>query len=89
MAAMDFDATLVPRDIVAGLSLATGTRYTVQHVGVHGTMFVRESAAEPAPSARAFRVEAGVPVTIEPDGEPIWFWTDEPDGVPVLVNAAP
>ena len=85
MPALDFDATAVPADIVAALSLADGTRYFVQHVGTVGTLKFRETAVAPAPAARGFKIEAGGVGRVKPDGTPIWFWTDGP-GVPVILG---
>ncbi len=89
MASMDFDATGVPTDIVDALGLTSGTRYTGQNVSTTATLFVREAAAMPTMHARAFKVEAGSPFTLKPEGIPLWVWTDDPNGCPlVLDNAA-
>ena len=85
---MDFDATLVPADIVAALSLAQGERYVAQNVSTTGTLFIREQLAAPAVTDRAFRVESGGQFTIRPSGEPVWLWTDEADGCAVIVGEA-
>lgn len=89
MAAMDFDATNVPTDVVAALGLIAGTRYTGQNVSTTATLFVRETATAPAPGARAFRVEAGGNFTLKPDQSlPMFLWTDDPAGCPILLDEA-
>ena len=87
MAAMDFDATEVPQDIVAVLSLASGTKYKAQNLGPTASLFVREQTAMPATSERAFKLEAGGHITIKPDGGPIWLWSD-PGGAAVVLGEA-
>ena len=88
MASMDFDATGAPADIVAGLSLAVGTRFTIHNTSTVATAFFREAAVAPAPSARAFRVEAGSAVTIRPGADAIWVWTDDSAGCALIVTEA-
>ena len=89
MASRDFDATTSSQDLVAALGLVAGTVYTGQNVSTTATLFVREAAAVPVPTARAFRIEAGGHFTINPRaGGPIWLWTDDPGGCPVLVDQA-
>ena len=85
---MDFDATLVPADIVAALSLTQDTRYSGQNLSNTASLFVREVASVPAVSDRAFRVQGGGEFTLRPGGEPIWVWTDEADGCAVIVGEA-
>ena len=85
---MDFDATLVPADIVAALSLTQDVRYSGQNLSNTASLFVREVASVPAVSDRAFRVQSGGEFTLRPSGEPIWVWTDEADGCAVIVGEA-
>ena len=85
---MDFDATLVPADIVAALSLTQDVRYSGQNLSNTASLFVREVASVPAVSDRAFRVQSGGEFTLRPGGEPIWVWTDDPDGCAVIVGEA-
>ena len=85
---MDFDATLVPSDIVSVLGLADGKFYTAQNVSGTATLFIREQVAAPAVTDRAFRVESGGQFTIRPSGEPVWLWTDEADGCAVTLAEA-
>ena len=87
MAAQDFDATDAPRDIVAVLGLSNGTSYTAMNLGPTGTLFMREQTGAPTTSDRAFKIEVGSPFTIQPTGDPIWFWSD-PGGVAVIVEDA-
>ena len=90
MASQDFDATGAPADIVAGLSLAEGTRYQGQNVSTTATLRIRESVTAPAADARAIRIEAGGSFTLGPDGtNGIWLWTDETGGCPVIITDAP
>ncbi len=88
MASKDFDATGVPVDIVDALSLEPNTLYTGQNVSTTATLFVREAAAMPSTSARAFKVEAGSPFTLKFQGTPLWFWTDDANGCPVVLDNA-
>ena len=89
MASQDFDATGAPQDIVAALSLADGMSYAGQNLSTTATLFIREAAAAPAAGARAFKVEAGSPFNIKPSAAPIWLWTDDAGGCPVIVGEAP
>lgn len=86
---MDFDATRMPEDLVAALSLAEGERYTGQNVSPGATLFVREQATPPALTDRAFRVQSGGAFTVRPSGEPIWLWTDDVDGCAVILGPSP
>ena len=86
---MDFDASVIPVDIVAALGLAQDELFAGQNVSNTATLFVREAATAPAVTDRAFRVESGGRFTLRPSGEPIWAWTDEPDGCAVIVGVAP
>ena len=85
---MDFDATPVPVDVVAALGLTQDTRYSGQNVSGTATLFVREAAAAPAVTDRAFRIQSDGQFTLRPRGAPIWLWTDEPSGCPVIVGEA-
>ena len=85
---MDFDATLVPADVVAVLGLADGKFYTAQNVSGTATLYLRESTAAPAVTDRAFRVESGGQFTIRPTGSPIWLWTDDAGGCAVILAEA-
>ena len=88
MPSMDFDANQAPRNVVSVLGLALRTRYTCQNVSGTATLFFREAAAQPAATDRAFRIEPGGFFTLEPQGTPLWFWTDDPDGCAVVVTEA-
>ena len=88
MPSQDFDADQAPRNIAHVLSLSNRTRYTCQNVSGLATLFFRESAATPPASDRAFRIEPGGYFTLEPTGSPLWFWTDDPAGCPVVVTEA-
>ena len=85
---MDFDATQTPVDVVAALGLTQGTRYTGQNVDALGTLYIREQVAVPVPTDRAFRIQSGGEFSLRPDGEPIWFWTDEASGCAVILGDA-
>ena len=87
MAAQDFDATMTPVDVVAALNLNTGIAYSVQNVGTGPTLFIRDSATAPSPGDRAFRVEAGGAFSIRPEANiPIYLWTDDTEGCPVIIT---
>ena len=83
--AFDFDTTSIPTDVVSALGLSTGTRYTGQNISTTGTLFVRETATMPDTSDRGFKVEPGGNFTIKPDA-PVWLWTDDPLGCPVIFD---
>ena len=87
MPSQDFNATGVPADVVAALSLTSGTQYTAQNVSTIATLFVREAVAMPAVTDLAFRVEAGGNFSIKPDATPIWMWTDN-GSCPVILDDA-
>lgn len=87
MASQDFDATRTPADIVAGLSLSQNVAYTVQNVSGTATLFLRQATAA-AISDRAHRIESSGYMTIRPNGEPIWLWTDDPNGCPTIATEA-
>ena len=90
MASRDFDATAVPQDVVAALSLTAGTRYQGQNASTTATLFIRETVVAPVTGDRAFRVEAGGAFTVGPEpGVAVWLWTDDPAGCPVIVGEAP
>ena len=89
MPALDFTATTAPADLVAGAGLTAGTRYAGQNLSTTATLFLRDAATAPALGDRAFRAEAGSPFTVKNQGSPIWVWTDEPNGCPVILNEAP
>ncbi len=88
MAAIDFDATLVPTDIVAAGSLASQQAYTAQNLSGVASLFVREASSAPSPRERAFKIEPGTVFTIRPTGAPIYVWTDDAAGCPVILNEA-
>ena len=85
---MDFDATLVPADIVAALSLTQDVRYTCQNLSGTATLFVREAGSVPSITDRAFRVESSGEFTLRPSGDPIFLWTDDPSGCPLILGVA-
>ena len=84
---IDFDATGNPADVVSVAGLMQDTRYTVQNVSTIATLFLREQAARPSLSTRAFRIESGGIFTLRPDGTPIWLWTDN-GTCPVILSEA-
>ena len=93
---MDFNAGLVPADIVAALGLQWGPGYRLQNVGTGGTLFVRTAQAAPAVTDRAFRIESGGLFVLKPQAGasafalvPTWLWTDDRRGVAVIVALAP
>ena len=86
MAALDFDATNVPTDVVASLNLVNGRSYTGQNVSTIATLFARESATAVTPGTRSFRVEAGGDFQLDISVDPIYLWTDDPDGCPVIFD---
>ena len=93
---MDFDAGLIPADIVAALGLEWGPTYRLQNIGTGGTLFVRTATAAPAVTDRAFRVESGSYFELRPQAGasafalvPTWLWTDDRRGVAVIVALAP
>ena len=94
MAAQDFDATSVPRDIVGALNLKAGQRYACQNVSTTATLYFRsqirlENDARPAVTDRAFRIEAGGNFRLKPEaGIVICLWTADPAGCPVVVDDA-
>ena len=87
MAAIDFDLTAVPLDLVA--SLPSGMTFACQNISTTATVFVRESAAVPGPSDRAFRIEAVGNFNVKNTGTPIWAWTDDPAGAAVIATESP
>ena len=90
MAAMDFDATSTPEDIVSDLGLAVGTTYVGQNISTTATLFTRPSNTAVTVANRAFRVEAGGVFTLTPEtGVEVFVWTDDENGCPVIVDKAP
>ena len=85
---MDFDATLIPVDVVAALNLEYGLDYLLQNVAPSATLFVRESLTAPAVTERGFKVESGGRFVLRPKpiDVPLWLWTDEPAGCAVIVG---
>ena len=88
MPSMDFTATLAPRAINVSLSLSLHVRYQCQNVSGLATLFFREATATPPATDRAFRIEPGGYFVLAPEGDPLWFWTDDPAGCPVVVTEA-
>ena len=43
----------------------------------------------PDANAPAFRIEASGHFIIEPANNPLWLWTDDPDGCPVVITESP
>ena len=90
MPSQDYDATLVPADIVADLGLVVGQLYEGQNVSTTATLRVRQAAVAPSADARAIRIEASGTFTIAPDGiDGIWLWTDDRAGCPVIITESP
>ena len=86
MPAIDYEASATPTDLVAGAGLVAGTLYAGQNTSTTATLFVRGALVTPAAGDRAFRVEAGSPFQVKDRGEPIWVWTDEPAGCPMILT---
>ena len=86
MPAQDFDATSVPVDVVAALGLAGSTTFQVQNVSTTATLFIRETSDPVTGASRSFRAEAGGLFTIKVALDPIWMWTDDPSGCPVILD---
>ncbi len=42
----------------------------------------------PSASSRAHRIEAGSGGIIKTDRDPLWVWTDDPGGCPVILTEA-
>ena len=89
MAAIDFDATGVPTELVTGASLVQGIQYSCMNVSTRATLFLREATTPPAADARAFRVETAGVFTVKPSGVGVYVWTDDPAGCPIILNEAP
>ena len=89
MGAIDFDATMTPQDLVAQMSLQANISYTGQNVGTIATLFFREGSTMPAITDRSFRIEAGGTFILRPTGDPIWAWTDDAAGCPLILGEAP
>ncbi|MCY4500150.1 MAG: hypothetical protein OXE57_01110 [Alphaproteobacteria bacterium] len=89
MPTLDFDATMVPQDLVAVAGLTQGVSYSGQNISTTATLFSREAINAPTPGARAWRVEAGGAFTLKPMGAPIWLWTDDERGCPVVLAETP
>ncbi len=85
MPSQDFDATREPQDLVVVLSLDEGTGYTVQVLGL-GSVYLREQVGEPDVTARGHVLQQADSWTITPQGDPIWCWTDDPDGSAMIVT---
>ena len=88
MPAQDFNVTSIPVDIVAALGLIAGKSYTGQNVSTTASLFVRPSIAAPSVSDRHFHITSGEHFTIRPDATPIWCWTNDSSGCPVIVDEA-
>ena len=87
---MDFDATLVPQDIVADLGLQAGKKYAGQNVSTTATLFTRPATSVVNTGDRAFRAEAGGTFVLDvKSGQSLWMWTDDAGGCPVIVNEVP
>ena len=86
---LEFDATAAPTDVASALSLDTGTRYAGQNLSTVATLFLREKSTAPAAGERAFRIESGGPFSVRPTGTPIWLWTDDAGGCPLILGEAP
>ena len=91
MAARNVDATTTPTNIVAGLGLTVGTRYTIQNVDPAATVYVREAAVAPTGGAlRGFVLAPFVHATLVPDtGVGIWLWTGRADGAKLVIDESP
>ena len=89
MASRNFDASRTPRSIAAERSLTNETEYVGQNVDPKATLYVRESATQPAVTERAHRHEAGGFFYFTPGGgSSLWAWTDDTDGCRVIVTEA-
>ena len=91
MASRNVDVTTDPTDIVTGVGLTVGTRYTLQNVDPAATVFVREAAVKPTGGAlRGFVLAPFVNATVVPDaGIGIWLWTGRADGAKLVIDEAP
>ena len=87
---MDFDATVVPQDLVAALGLEWPLRYELQNLGSGPTLFIRQSLVAPSITERAFRVESGGRFVLQPPigGPSLWVWTDDDRGCQTIVGLA-
>ena len=86
---VDFEVTGTPQDILAALSLSTGTRYSIQNIDPRGRIFVRVQATAPAAGERGNIIvpfEYGYP-TAGP-GEGIWVWSPDVGGSVAFVTEA-
>ncbi|MYE00153.1 MAG: hypothetical protein F4Y03_02575 [Alphaproteobacteria bacterium] len=68
--------TPTPKDLVAELSLAENTRYTVQFfVFGDDVLHMMEGSTSPdRGSTRGFQYENREQAIVEPKGDPIWAW---------------
>ena len=91
MASRNVDVTTDPTNIVSGVGLTVGTRYTIQNVDPAATVFVREAAVKPTGGAlRGFVLAPFVHATLIPDtGIGIWLWTGRADGAKLVLAESP
>ena len=91
MASQDFDATAVPQDIVAVLSLTPGKTFLMQNADSTATVRVREAATQPDPAARAHLLTPSADVIVkvpEAGSDGVWIWTYDPAGASVILTNA-
>ena len=88
MATRNVDVTTDPSNIVSGLSLAVGTRYTLQNIDTSARIFLRQAAVKPTGGAlRGFRLAPSESATVSPTtGLGWWLWTDQSDGAKAVVD---
>ena len=78
---MDFDVTETPRDIIAALSLSSGTRYAIQNIDPRGRIFYRVQATAPAAGDRGNIILPGqFHYPTAGAGEGIWLWCPDTGG---------
>ena len=86
---MDFDVTGTPQDIIAALSLSTGTRYSIQNIDPRGRIFGRVQATAPAAGDRGNIIAPGEFHYPEAGpGEGIWLWSPDAGGSVAFVTEA-
>ena len=89
MTTLGFRASTAPADIVAALGMVAPVVYSVQNISAPpATLYVREGGPVPDAAAPAWRVESGGDLPLRYDGAPIWVWTDDAGGCPVILREA-
>ena len=87
MAIQDFDASQVPRDAVAELSLTAGASYQIYNASTTATVFYRPGDTLATTATRGFKVEPGSFAFFSHEtGEVVSVWTDDAGGCPCLIS---